>query len=528
MSRHFCFLILVATLLLGCNQTPPTAKDDTSATSQVAPNGNEATTELEKQPSAVAKAKLSKDSSTIATTGLGVRAAIGQLQTRIEESVAGGPTSVIWVIDVSKSTERLRGEVLSMITAVTTAIKKNQPEADLLTGLVSASAEAKWELEPTGADPEALEGAVAKLMTSSSPKENLFSAIRLASEKAVEARRKSREAMIILVTDEAGDDGDTVDEVLTPLKKFSIPVFVLGNPAPFGRASVSAASIEASDKQVTDIDPTVMHEGPETIEPEVIDLSFNGSDASLELYDAGFGPFFLEKLCRVSGGRYLALRHSAGDGAFTGIEIRWPDPSAMRFSPEKMQAYAPEYGSRAEYQSLLESNKAAKTLTSAAKLPRIATLGAINVRFDKANEAQMKRRLDESQEAAAKIEPNITRLVELLLPGESDRDKLPSVRWKAGFDLALGRALAAKARVDGYNSMLAVLKRGKNFQNPASKSWRLQAGDDATEAGSSIQAMVKKSNMLLSRVIKEHPETPWAEMAKRELETPLGWKWVEE
>ncbi len=528
MSRHVCIIILVATISLGCNQTPPKATDETTSTLEAVPNGNEKPTEVEKQPSAVAKAKLSKDSSTVATTGLGVRAAMGQLQARIEESAAGGPVLVIWVIDVSKSTERLRSEVLPMISAVTTAIKKKHAEADFITGAVSASAEAKWELDPPLADPAAIEGALAKLTTNPSPKEKLFAAVRLASEKAIEARRKRREGMINLATDEAGDDGETVDEILAPLKKFSIPVFVVGSPAPFGRTSVSAASIEAADKQATDIDPAIMHEGPETLEPEVVDLSFNGSDASLELYDSGFGPFALEKLCRVSGGKYLALRHSAGDGAFTGIEIRWPDPSATRFSPEKMQTYAPEYGTRAEYQALLDNNKAAQALTSAAKLPRIATLGAINVRFDKGNEAQMKRRLDESQEAAAKIEPGITRLVEMLLPGEPDRDKLPSARWKAGFDLALGRALAAKARVDGYNSMLAVLKRGKNFLKPTSKAWRLEAGDDATEAGSSIQAMVKKANSLLSRVIKEHPETPWAEMAKRELETPLGWKWVEE
>jgi hypothetical protein len=76
--------------------------------------------------------------------------------------------------------------------------------------------------------------------------------------------------------------------------------------------------------------------------------------------------------------------------------------------------------------------------------------------------------------------------------------------------------------------MLAALKRGRNFQNPASKAWRLETSKDATEAGSAIQSMVKKADALLKRVIAEHPETPWAEMAKRELETPLGWKWVEE
>jgi hypothetical protein len=33
--------------------------------------------------------------------------------------------------------------------------------------------------------------------------------------------------------------------------------------------------------------------------------------------------------------------------------------------------------------------------------------------------------------------------------------------------------------------------------------------------------------MYLQRVVKDHPETPWSQMAERELQTPLGFKWVE-
>jgi hypothetical protein len=526
MPRFICFAILALHFTApGCAPNAVETKkadQDSSGKSNSSPKS-----QTEPAPSVV-KSKLSKASSTVAATGLGVRAAMGQLQSRLEESLAAGPAEVIWVIDVSRSTERLRNDALPMIGAIHSAVKKKLTDSDCLVGIVSVSDESKWELEPTAFDAAAIEARFAKLSSSSSSTEKLFGAIRLASEKATDARRKGREVMLVLLTDEAGDDGDTVDEVLAPLKKFGIPVFVIGIPAPFGRASVSSASIELPGKPATDIDPKIMHEGPETLEPEVVDLSFSGSDVSFDLMDSGFGPFALEKLCRASGGKYLALRYSPGDIDFTGIEIRWPNSSATRFSPDRMQAYAPEYGSPADYQAVIDSNRAARALIQAAKLPRIDTLGAVNTRFDKANEAQSKRRLDESQEAAAKIEPAITRLAEMLLSGEPDRDNLPSARWKAGFDLALGRALAAKARVDGYNNMLATLKRGRNFQNPASKAWRLEASKDATEAGSSIQSMVKKANMLLNRVIQEHPETPWAEMAKRELEAPLGWKWVEE
>jgi Mg-chelatase subunit ChlD len=515
---HFAFL---AMLLLNFGCEPKAEKP------QSKPEAAPAKTET-KPTRSVAKTTLSKQSATASGSSLNLRAAIGQLQSRFEESLADTPALVIWIVDHSRSTERLRGEAIPMISALHAVLKKKNPKADFQVGVIAASNSAKWELEPVPAEPSPIEKALGQIATADSFTENLMAAVKLASEKAVEARRAGREATIVLITDEAGDDGDAVDEVLPPLKRFGIPVFVIGHPAPFGRISASAASVESKEREATEIDPKIMHEGPESIEPEVVDLSFSGSDLSLDLMDSGFGPFALEKLCRISGGKYMALRTGASETSFTGIEIRWPDPSATRYSADKMQPYAPDYSGVAEYQALLQSNRAAQALIQAAKLPRIDTLGAITTRFDKVNEAQMKRRLDESQEAAAKIEPGIMRLVEILQPGESDRDKLPSLRWKAGYDLAMGRAFAAKARVDGYNSMLAVLKRGKNFQHPASKSWILEPHDDAIEAGSSIQAVVKKANQYLQRVIEEHPDTPWAEMAQRELETPLGWKWIEQ
>ena len=85
----------------------------------------------------------------------------------------------------------------------------------------------------------------------------------------------------------------------------------------------------------------------------------------------------------------------------------------------------------------------------------------------------MKNRLDRAQQAAAKVAPAVNDLYEALRKGAADADKLTSPRWKAGYDLAMGRAAAAKARIDGYNSMLAALKRGRNFTKPDSRSWVL-------------------------------------------------------
>ncbi|MGV2341563.1 MAG UNVERIFIED_CONTAM: hypothetical protein LVR18_48875 [Planctomycetaceae bacterium] len=39
--------------------------------------------------------------------------------------------------------------------------------------------------------------------------------------------------------------------------------------------------------------------------------------------------------------------------------------------------------------------------------------------------------------------------------------------------------------------------------------------------------MHDKAIVYLNRVIDEHPDTPWAFLAKMELSDPLGWQWRE-
>ncbi len=37
----------------------------------------------------------------------------------------------------------------------------------------------------------------------------------------------------------------------------------------------------------------------------------------------------------------------------------------------------------------------------------------------------------------------------------------------------------------------------------------------------------REAETLLRRVVEDHPATPWALLAQRELKDPLGFKWVE-
>jgi hypothetical protein len=130
-----------------------------------------------------------------------------------------------------------------------------------------------------------------------------------------------------------------------------------------------------------------------------------------------------------------------------------------------------------------------------------------------------------AQRSVARIEPKLRPLYEALRPGESDRGKLSGARWQAAYDVAMGRVLAAKARFEGYNTMVAQLKQGKRPGGANDNQWIIVPAE-GFPGDSSIDKMCKQSRKYLERVVKEHPGTPWEMMATRELQTVCGWEWT--
>jgi hypothetical protein len=118
-------------------------------------------------------------------------------------------------------------------------------------------------------------------------------------------------------------------------------------------------------------------------------------------------------------------------------------------------------------------------------------------------------------------------LYDHLAQGEADRAKETSLRWQVAYDLAIGRVAAVKVRTEAYNAMLAQAKTGLKFKNEKNNTWVLEPSDSIS-VGSQHEKLAAKAKTYLERVVTDHPGTPWAMLAKRELETPLGWTWKEE
>lgn len=448
----------------------------------------------------------------------------------VQDSAEFAPTLVVWLIDTSPSSMQWGGDIHAAVrdfyAQPTTKSESDDDDARLQTAIVTFGQSVDFAVEPTGDNQEVVK-ALDALRLDDSGREVTFEAIQQALKKYLPIRRRDRrEVVLIVISDEAGDDWEMVDELIETPRKYALPIYAIGVPAPFGRTAALDDSIEGDDvPSGGDGTMPLILQGPESRGVERIRLKFAGYNDDFELMDSGFGPFGLERLCRASGGAFLAVR-GYNSRALGMRRLRWPTGGTLRFEPDTMRRYLPDQVDQAGYDALIQQNPARRAIWQAARLGEVEILLDPQLHFVKRDEAAMKQQLDKAQQAAAKVAPAVDQLYEVLREGARARAELRGPRWQAGFDLAFGRVCAAKARIDGYNAMLAGLKRGRKFEKPTSTTWILEASDEI-EASSSLRNLAQRGTAHLQRVLDEHPGTPWAAVAEYELKTPVGWKWTE-
>jgi hypothetical protein len=333
--------------------------------------------------------------------------------------------------------------------------------------------------------------------------------------------------MIVVFTDEAGTDTNRAEDTIKLCRRLAIPVYVIGVPAPFGREEAKMKWVDPDPRYNQREQWGLVSQGPESFLPERIKLSFSRAREDDEPLDSGFGPYALTRLCSETGGIYFAVHpnRNLSRTVGRGETAAYSSHLAHFFDPEIMRRYRPEYVSITDYQKRIKENKARTALIKAAAGSlQPGRMDNPRLEFIKTDEAEFSRALSTAQQAAAPIEPKINTLYQILQEGEADRDKETVMRWQAGYDLAMGRTLAVKVRVETYNALLAAAKRGLKPSDPKNNTWRLRPTDIVT-VGSQYAKLADRAKMYLSRVVKDHPGTPWATEAQRELDTPLSWEW---
>ena len=450
-----------------------------------------------------------------------VARAVDEIVANVYESLSLKPVLVVWLFDATTSAESVRREAAVRLAR----------NCDILAGLPADQRpenEVHWAalafgqkiellvLEPTG-DIRDLVTAMDSIAEDNSGVENTFAAIDKAADEWVpEDGTRDRYVFFVVVTDEAGDDAERVDAVAARLKKRLVQTYVIGPAAPFG--------YEGSLTPVAEIENwRAVRQGPESRELELVDVTAGGRSQAAALMDSGCGPFALSYITLSTDGQFFIFHHHP---ATTPLGVVFsPATENVRFDTHVVARYLPEYVSAEEYRRLQNGSRARSAMNQAARLPHIALAADVKREFAANDPAAWKRLLDEAQRSVARIEPRLKQFYDTLAAGEDDRDRLPP-RWQANYDLAMGRVMAARARLEGYNAMLARLKTNNTFRQPGGTRWVL-VDAEAFASDSALNKLAHRAHEYLQRVVSTHSGTPWAWLAEHELKAPMAWNWVE-
>jgi hypothetical protein len=203
------------------------------------------------------------------------------------------------------------------------------------------------------------------------------------------------------------------------------------------------------------------------------------------------------------------------------------DSASMQFNPARMREYMPEYDPIRTQETRIMQNDAMKYLVETSRQTYLDSIPLPTLLFNAENDNQLRTELTEGQKRIVESEYWVDRMFQMLQQGAAARSTLGSARWQASFDLAMGRLQAMRVRLKGYNVMLAQMKSNpRPFQKPGSNEWRLVASEEI-DTGPEFRKRAEEARTLLKQVIDEHPNTPWEQLAVRELQQDMGWRWQE-
>lgn len=469
----------------------------------------------------------------VGATTSGASGAVDRLTAEIDASLRQRPTVVVWVFDQSVSLSAQRKEIAGRLERVFQELGADRSRAnrpDLQNLVVAFGKNVSLVTKKPTDDVAEVIKAIEGVPVDDSGIEMTFGAIRAAADSARIYRTSApkKNVMVVAFTDEVGNDQQLADQTAQYCRRLGIPVYVVGVPAPFGMREVRMKYVEFDPNfdQGEDEQWAVIEQGPETLLSEVVRVRSGGRDD--EAIDSGFGPFSLSKLCAETGGIYFRVHPNSGERGRVTNQMVAPMASQIRyfFDPDVMQAYQPDYVSAAKLQQDIAANAAKKALVEAARSTELEPMESPVMTFPKRDEPSLAALLSEAQKGAARAQPRIDALYNTLTAGQAGRDAVKERRWQAGYDLALGRVLAAKVRTDAYNQMLAQAKLGMKFQDEKNDTWQLEPSDEVT-VGSQTEKLARQARELLEGVVNDHRGTPWAQIAATELRTPLGYRWTE-
>jgi len=447
----------------------------------------------------------------------GVEGAVDRIAVEIIRHLEHGPTLVVWAFDASGSLQAERQRLSKHIEAIYAHIKQldesNLAESGLLTMVVSFGQDRKALLPKPTADRAQIFEAINHIVQDESGVETTFATVADIVNKwgkYHEGKTHTYRTMVIVVTDEVGDDEGRLEDAIASAQRAKVPVYVLGSQAVFGRSENYVNYTDPKTKQVFYGIP--VRQGPESVMLEQIRMPFWYNGPQYEIVESGFGPYALSRLATATGGIYFITRF---------------DTHRMGFDPARMREYKPDWDRREQYEKQIARSPLRQAVINAALITQQKLPGMPGLFFPPSDVPEFKEVMANNQAVAERTAYTVDEAMRVISPVAKLRDRETSRRWQAHYDLIRGRLLAMKVRCYEYNWACARMKKDPpKFSSPKSNAWRL-VPDTAIKFSEKAATAAREAEALLRRVVDDHPATPWALLAERELKDPLGFKWVE-
>jgi len=448
----------------------------------------------------------------------GVEGAVDRIAIEILRRLEQGRTLVVWAFDASGSLEAERQRLSKHIETIYTHINqldesRLSTDNGLLTMVMSFGHDRRVLLpKPTANQSEIVE-AIKSVTLDTTGVETTFTTVGEIVQRwghYKDAHNQVYHTMIIVVTDEVGDDEERLEDAITRAQRAKVPVYVLGSQALFGRVEGYMDYVDPKTKHVFHNVP--VRQGPESVMLEQIRLPFWYNGPQFEIVEAGFGPYALSRMASATGGIYFVTRF---------------DTRRMGFDPARMREYKPDWVSRDQYESQIAHSPLRQAVLKAAQITQQKLPGMPTLFFPPTDAPEFKDVMAANQGVAERTAYTVDEALGPIIAVAKLRDRETSRRWQAHYDLIRGRLLAMKVRCYEYNWACARLKKDPpKFSNSKFNAWRL-VPDQAIQYSEKAVAAGREAQALLHRVVEEHPTTPWALLAERELKDPLGFKWIE-
>jgi len=461
--------------------------------------------------------------------GYGV--AMSRITQELTRMMRQQPVIAVWLFDASNSLKDDRIEIRDNVNKIYSELKIAQDEAKsrnikyspLETMICSFGGDIKELMPSPSSDLEAIRRAIDNVADDDSGQENVFGAIQKATDKyGPIAQRTDRKLVIIVVTDESGDDDTVIEDALARSSRYKAPIYFMGREAIFG---YPYAHVRWVDPETQLTHWIRVDRGPETAFPEC--LQYDGLHGRWDAASSGFGPYGQVRLAKESGGIFFMLATEEKD--LIGRDARGP----RKFDDLAMKEYEPILSTRREYEQERNKSEFRSTVWKVIVALNPHLDRELNLRREhwSPDPASFVKQRDENFSRCLRSLGKLNEGIRELEKIAKLREKESEPRWRAAYDLALAQLMSYRVRQFQYLLLLDQhSKANPQFKNPKSNEWNvgntqqlLQPTPEQVKATKvdmkELEEQKAKAVELYNQVVKNHPGTPWARRAEQE----KGW-----